>query len=107
MPLYEYQCGKCGTFELIRKFSDAPLEVCPTCGGPVEKLLSKTYAAERRARIRLGRAQSWSAEVAPGEGMHTTHITVAVPCSLRLTMPPPRQVSTWGTSSSVRRRPRA
>jgi putative FmdB family regulatory protein len=40
MPLYEYQCGKCGTFELIRKFSDAPLQVCPTCGGPVEKLLS-------------------------------------------------------------------
>jgi putative FmdB family regulatory protein len=40
MPLYEYQCGKCGTFELIRKFSDAPLEACPTCGGVVEKLLS-------------------------------------------------------------------
>ena len=35
---------------------------------PVEKLLSKSYAAERRARIDLGRAQSWSAEVAPGEG---------------------------------------
>ena len=39
MPLYEYQCGKCGTFELIRKFSDAPLEACPTCGGAVDKLL--------------------------------------------------------------------
>ena len=37
----------------------------------------KPYAAERRARIDLGRAQSWSAEVAPGEGAHTTHLTVA------------------------------
>jgi putative FmdB family regulatory protein len=42
MPLYEYQCTKCGArFEKIRKFSDPPLDVCPKCGGgPVEKLLS-------------------------------------------------------------------
>lgn len=40
MPLYEYQCEKCGRFELVKKFSDAPVETCPTCGGPVEKLLS-------------------------------------------------------------------
>jgi gamma-glutamyltranspeptidase / glutathione hydrolase len=44
---------------------------------PVEKLLSKSYAEQRRARIDLGRAQRWSAEVAPGEGAHTTHLTVA------------------------------
>jgi gamma-glutamyltranspeptidase/glutathione hydrolase len=44
---------------------------------PVEKLLSKTYAADRRSRIDLGRAQRWTAEVAPGEGAHTTHLTVA------------------------------
>jgi gamma-glutamyltranspeptidase / glutathione hydrolase len=43
----------------------------------VEKLLSKTYAADRRARIDLARAQAWAAEVAPGEGAHTTHLTVA------------------------------
>ena len=40
MPLYEYHCVKDGTFELVRKFSDPPLEKCPTCGGPIEKLLS-------------------------------------------------------------------
>ncbi|HUB45021.1 MAG TPA: gamma-glutamyltransferase [Acetobacteraceae bacterium] len=44
---------------------------------PVTKLLSKDYAAERRARISLSHAQSWSAGVAPGEGNHTTHLTVA------------------------------
>jgi gamma-glutamyltranspeptidase/glutathione hydrolase len=44
---------------------------------PVEKLLSKTYAADRRSRIDLGRAQRWTAEVARGEGAHTTHLTVA------------------------------
>ena len=40
MPLYEYQCPKCGTFELIRKFSDDPVTECPTCGSPVQKLAS-------------------------------------------------------------------
>ena len=41
MPLYEYQCDTCAhRFEVIQKFSDAPIEVCPKCGGPVKKLLS-------------------------------------------------------------------
>lgn len=41
MPLYEYQCESCGSrFELIRKFSDPPVESCPTCQGPVRKLVS-------------------------------------------------------------------
>src|SRR6187455_83304 len=41
MPLYEYQCDACSNrFERIRKFSDPPLETCPTCGGTVRKLLS-------------------------------------------------------------------
>jgi gamma-glutamyltranspeptidase / glutathione hydrolase len=44
---------------------------------PVEKLLSKAYAAHRRARIDTGRTQIWSADVAPGESANTTHLTVA------------------------------
>lgn len=41
MPLYEYECDACGhRFELIRKFSDPPVEVCPKCGGHVRKLIS-------------------------------------------------------------------
>ncbi len=45
---------------------------------PVERLTAKEYAAERRARIDLERAQSWSAGVpAAVESPHTTHLTVA------------------------------
>ena len=40
MPLYEYQCPKCGRFELIRKFSDPALTTCPTCGAEIQKLAS-------------------------------------------------------------------
>jgi putative FmdB family regulatory protein len=41
MPLYEYQCSKCDKiFEVIEKFSDAPLTVHEGCGGQVARLLS-------------------------------------------------------------------
>jgi len=41
MPLYEYQCEACATrFEKIQKFSDPPVETCPSCGGAVRKLIS-------------------------------------------------------------------
>jgi putative FmdB family regulatory protein len=41
MPLYEYQCKKCGhRFERIQRFSDPLVKTCPECGGKVEQLLS-------------------------------------------------------------------
>ena len=41
MPLYEYQCPKCGCrFERIQKFSDPDPKKCPNCGaGKLERLL--------------------------------------------------------------------
>ena len=33
MPIYEYSCHECGNdFEEIQKFSDPPIELCPSCG---------------------------------------------------------------------------
>jgi putative FmdB family regulatory protein len=41
MPLYEYECGACGhRFEIIQKFSDAPVTECPDCQGRLRKLQS-------------------------------------------------------------------
>lgn len=41
MPLYEYQCDACAhRFEVIQQYKDAPIAVCPKCGGAVKKLLS-------------------------------------------------------------------
>ncbi|HET9830467.1 MAG TPA: FmdB family zinc ribbon protein [Vicinamibacterales bacterium] len=41
MPIYEYECEKCGhRVEKIQKFSDPPLETCEKCGGPVHKMQS-------------------------------------------------------------------
>lgn len=41
MPIYEYHCRSCGKDqEIIQKFSDKPLKICPSCGGKLEKKLS-------------------------------------------------------------------
>jgi len=40
LPLYEYQCDRDGRFEVIQKFSDKRVKVCPKWGGPVQRLLS-------------------------------------------------------------------
>ncbi len=41
MPIYEYECRKCGhRFEVIQKIVDAPLKKCEKCKGKVERLIS-------------------------------------------------------------------
>lgn len=40
MPIYEYECRKCGhRFERIQKFSDRRVRTCPECKGRVERLV--------------------------------------------------------------------
>ena len=40
MPIYEYDCPKCGRFDVIQKMSADPLEVHEVCGSRVTKLMS-------------------------------------------------------------------
>ena len=41
MPLYEYNCHRCGkNFEVIQKFIDQPLTIHEECGGDVERIVS-------------------------------------------------------------------
>ena len=41
MPIYEYQCTKCGeVFEAFQKITDEPLTQCKFCNSKVEKLIS-------------------------------------------------------------------
>lgn len=41
MPIYEYQCDQCGhKSEEMQRLADAPITVCPNCGGPYRKLIS-------------------------------------------------------------------
>ncbi len=41
MPIYEYECTKCGKMtEAIQRFSDPPLTSCSRCNGELHKLIS-------------------------------------------------------------------
>ncbi len=43
MPIYEYECTKCGEhIEAIQKFSDKPLKKCNSCTGKLQKLISQS-----------------------------------------------------------------
>ena len=43
MPIYEYQCTKCGeVFEAFQKITDEPLSQCKFCHSSVEKLISQS-----------------------------------------------------------------
>ena len=88
MPLYEYQCDACShRFERIQKFSDPPIETCPSCGGNVRKLLSSPaiqfkgsgwyitdYAkksssdASKNQPAAPGKSESGSGTAAPADG---------------------------------------
>ncbi len=43
MPLYEYECTKCGEIEeALQRFSDKPLTKCKQCSGRLHKLISQS-----------------------------------------------------------------
>ncbi len=44
MPLYEYDCPRCGRFEVLQKMSDTPLSR-HDCGSKVKKLMSASSFA--------------------------------------------------------------
>ena len=41
MPIYDYHCDQCGhTFSQVQSYTDATLEVCPSCGKKPRKLMA-------------------------------------------------------------------
>ena len=41
MPTYQYQCTECGeALEVVQKFTDDALTVCPNCEGKLRKVFS-------------------------------------------------------------------
>ncbi len=43
MPIYEYECTKCGQqTEIWQKFSDPPIAKCELCRGKMKKLISQS-----------------------------------------------------------------
>jgi putative FmdB family regulatory protein len=45
MPIYEYECPKCGRFDALQKMSSPALDVHDVCGSKVKKLMSASAFA--------------------------------------------------------------
>ena len=91
MPLYEYQCESCAhRFERIQKYSDPPIETCPSCGGKVKKLLSSPaiqfkgsgfYITDYAKKSKSSDGKSSNASKESGEGSTGTAAAPAKPSS--------------------------
>lgn len=43
MPIYEYRCTACDeVFEYMQRMSDDPKTTCESCGGTLERLISRS-----------------------------------------------------------------
>jgi len=43
MPIYEYECTRCGELEeVFQKLSEKPLQKCKRCSGKLHKLISQS-----------------------------------------------------------------
>jgi putative FmdB family regulatory protein len=44
MPLYEYECQRCGhTFEIKQGIHDCPITRCPDCEGKLKRLIHSSH----------------------------------------------------------------
>jgi putative FmdB family regulatory protein len=70
MPIYEYECERCGRFDVLQKVSSPVLEKHDVCGAPVRKLVSASafsfkgtgfyvtdYGGRSAAHVRAGDAE--------------------------------------------------
>lgn len=78
MPVYEYECSGCKKiFEIQQRLADAPVSVCPECGGDVKKLISMSsfqlkgggwYTDGYSAQGKGACAEPSSVQACPGAG---------------------------------------
>jgi putative FmdB family regulatory protein len=77
MPTYQYACTSCGeSLEVVQKFTDDPLTVCPSCDGRLRKVFSAVgvvfkgsgfYKTDSRAKSASGAGAKPSGDSAPAD----------------------------------------
>ncbi|MGH9252847.1 MAG: FmdB family zinc ribbon protein [Acidimicrobiales bacterium] len=78
MPTYQYACTSCGEeLEVVQKFTDDTLTVCPVCAGRLRKVFSAVgvvfkgsgfYRTDSRAKEPVGSANGTSGSASSGDG---------------------------------------
>ncbi|GAA1985648.1 FmdB family zinc ribbon protein [Kitasatospora viridis] len=70
MPTYQYQCTECGNgLEVVQKFTDEALTVCPNCEGRLRKVFSAVGVVFKGSGFyRTDSRSSSSSSVSSGSG---------------------------------------
>jgi putative FmdB family regulatory protein len=81
VPTYQYVCTSCGEqLEVVQKFTDDALTVCPVCAGRLRKVFSAVgvvfkgsgfYRTDSRAKEPVGSANGGSGSASGGEASPT------------------------------------
>ena len=73
MPTYQYTCTECGEpLEAVQKFTDAPLAVCPACGGRLRKVFSAVGIVFKGSGFYRTDSRNGSSAAAPAASSSTT-----------------------------------
>ncbi|PKQ32206.1 MAG: FmdB family transcriptional regulator [Actinobacteria bacterium HGW-Actinobacteria-2] len=88
MPTYQYRCTECGSeLEVVQKFTDDPLSVCPECDGALRKVFNAVgvvfkgsgfYATDNRTK---GKTAAAKAEPSKSDASTSTASSAAAPTS--------------------------
>jgi len=72
MPTYQYACTECGErLEVVQKFTDDPLTVCPACEGRLRKLFSPVGVVFKGSGFYKTDSRSTTKTAASGSGAST------------------------------------
>jgi putative FmdB family regulatory protein len=85
VPTYQYTCTSCGEqLEVVQKFTDDALTVCPVCAGRLRKVFSAVgvvfkgsgfYRTDSRAKEPVGSANGGTESASGGEATPTGSAT--------------------------------
>jgi putative FmdB family regulatory protein len=77
VPNYDYECPRCGRFELQQSIKDAPIKRCPTCRCKVKRIIVAA-GGFKMVQESSTRYQQWyhsdatQAKIASGELVHAS-----------------------------------
>jgi putative FmdB family regulatory protein len=73
VPTYQYTCTECGEpLEAVQKFTDAPLTVCPACGGRLRKVFSAVGIVFKGSGFYRTDSRNGSSAAAPAASSSTS-----------------------------------
>ncbi|PYC82667.1 FmdB family transcriptional regulator [Streptomyces tateyamensis] len=105
MPTYQYQCTECGNgLEVVQKFSDEALTVCPNCQGRLRKVFSAVGVVFKgsgfyRTDSRSSSSSSVSSSGTGGPG--STSAAPAAPAAPAASSSASASTSSAGTASTA------